>query len=137
MRYPQPTFLTGREKNLMCTSAFCPSCFKPRLRLDQKTTKKMHFLALIHKYNYLCNIDVDRFLILQIVLITTIIVFYNSINIIPRYIFKKIYVKREADLANCFKINSYCFLTTNFQILTQLDQINLMQINNCTLHLSY
>jgi hypothetical protein len=32
--------------------AFVLACFKPRLRLGQKTqtrTKKMHFLALIHK----------------------------------------------------------------------------------------
>jgi hypothetical protein len=49
----------------------------------------MHFLALIHKYNYLCNIDVDSFLILHIVLVTIIIVFYNSINIIHTVADKK------------------------------------------------
>jgi hypothetical protein len=41
----------GRLKNLMCTS-FVLGSFKPRLRLAQETpsrTKKMHFLALIHK----------------------------------------------------------------------------------------
>jgi hypothetical protein len=57
--FPMMSFLCsscGRLKKLMCTSVkkcFLSSpVFKPRLRLGQNTqtsTKKMHFLALIHK----------------------------------------------------------------------------------------